>query len=108
MVNLCTADARGLLNDDFYSVNDMLGFSRISPRNNWRACLRLLSEILYFRYITKPSDMIRTLKHNFESLSMLQVSQKLSDGLTPEDEEISKFLLSYAIGMKSYYEGEFF
>lgn len=107
MMNLCVADARKDLGHEFFEVSESLGFPHVSPRDEWRSSLRLLTEILHCRNSTNMTRLIQTLKHQLDSLSFLQISQKLSESFVAEDEEIARFLLIYSGSMKGFYEGRF-
>jgi hypothetical protein len=107
MLKCCAVDAcSDDLKEDFFAASDQLGFSRIRPRDNWRSCLKLLVEILNCRNSSKSTPLIQLLKNQIDSLSFLQISQKLIETFdVKEDEEIAKFLLTYATAMKGFYEG---
>jgi hypothetical protein len=108
MLRCCVADTHAELTSEFFEISDLLGFSRINPRDHWRSCLRVLIEILYSRNSTNPTPLIQNLKRQFNELSFLQISQKLTDTFDAKaDEEVSRFLLTFAISMKEFYEGRF-
>ncbi|KAI6184933.1 hypothetical protein M3Y97_00650100 [Aphelenchoides bicaudatus] len=106
MLNLCLADAHGELDEKFYEISDSFGLPRLSPKDNWKLPLKVLSEALYSRNEKDLSETIASLKIHFNIMSFLKVSELLVETLQPQDDEIAKFLLSYAIGMKRFYEGD--
>jgi hypothetical protein len=99
MLQCCAADAKGSIPDGFYNVCDELGFSRTRPHESWRCALRLLVEILSRRNTPSASK--------FNNLTPLQISQQINEKFDlVNDEEVARFLLSYAIGMRNFIEGQ--
>ena len=106
LLKCCVLEAAGALPSSFFEAADTLGIARERrPCESWRACLRLLMAIAVRRQGERASSLTAYLRAHVETTTLAQLSARAIDELDVcADEELARFLLSFAIGMRQHYE----